>query len=84
MADIKSVMPWEILENALPFLLLLNYALVHCTLSILAARRRNAVGTYDRIREAHIIRKQYLNSVKNRRINTKAVIAQIGQKKQAA
>ncbi len=84
MADMKSVMPWETLENALPFLLPLNYALVHCTLSILAGRRRNAVKTYDRFREAHIIRKQYLDSVKNRQINTKAVIARVGQKKQAA
>ena len=84
MTDMKPVMPWETLENALPFLLLLNYALIHCTLSILAARRRNAIETYDRYREAHIIRKQYLDSVKNRLINTKAVIARVGQKKQAA
>ena len=58
-------MPWEVLEISAPYLAVLVYLLVNAVLTVLCDHRRRAVEMHDRVRQARLLRRQYLEALQN-------------------
>lgn len=53
-------MPWEVLNDALPYLAALVYLLVNRVLVVLTTHRRQAIAVHDRVVQARALRQEYL------------------------
>ena len=63
-------MTWEILRPALPYLAALIYLLVTAVLTVLTTRRRVAIALHDRVRQARLMRLDYLEDLRQRQAAT--------------
>lgn len=59
-------MPFHLLYTIWPVLLVLAYLLVTVMLYTLARYRHHYVSVYDRVRESHKLRNEYLDSLRER------------------
>ena len=63
---ISIAMSLNILRESFPYLVILIAVMVQTILSVLATHQREAIRLHDRIREAKLIRKRYLEDIESR------------------
>ena len=63
-------MTWDLLKPALPYLAVLIYLLVTAVLTVLTTRRRHIIALHDRVREAKLMRLDYLQDLDRRQAET--------------